>query len=890
MKSIAKLKDEARKHEQKEEWEKAIQVYLQVLRVAEGREAEVELPLYNRVGDLCVRLGRPLEAVQHYETAADRYAEAGLYNNAIALCNKALRYDPDHLPLMRKLGQFSASQGFVTDARRYFLEYAERKFTSGETNEALSALEDFADVSDDPEVRELLGRRLHAYGRTAEAVHELQRAYTMRVAAGQADLAQALKAEIEALDPDAGPDDTSAHGPAGATYTDALPGLVDFDSGSAIEGFDVDPDEGDGGTIDGFETGRGDDAAPVTDAGLGFQMEEFGASAEDDADIDVGMVEGLESTSLDFGAAAASIGGLGEDLGIEHEESVFDLPRLDEDDDSAFDLPGADGDSASDFGLPMLGEDDDASFELPTLGFDDDDAPGALPTLDSGDDDPFELPTLGFDDDDDASGALPTLDSTDDDAPFELPAIETDAAPPFELQTFETGADTPAFDMPEPAADDDEPAFELPSLTADDDTAFDLPSFGTGGDDDDALPPFDASVFDMPALDDLDTPEADDDPFAFPLPDLDPGDLEPPAPVAEDVQPSIGAGFELVEADYSWTRPAEPADEPVEAEPADGAWPDIDAAIAGEPRSEDPWFEAPAPEAADEPADDDGWEGLDAPPADVPHAAPEDVADVADVADAEHAEPEIEAAGQPEAWIPDWVDEAPAVDATPDAQPDDADVAGQAAPETVEPAASDGGWTPDMSMPAPEVPAAPAPPAGPRSTATPRDGFIDLGSLLSEDDEDTTRFRVQETAPTGDEDRDFAELLSQFKAKVSEHVPAEDAAAHYDLGIAFKEMGLVDEAISEFQVALRSGHMKLKVHEELGHCFLQKEQYNIAEKVLSRALEMKYDDELELLGVYYHLGRAYEGMGRKEQARDAYERVLGMDINFQDVTDRLARL
>jgi tetratricopeptide (TPR) repeat protein len=191
-----------------------------------------------------------------------------------------------------------------------------------------------------------------------------------------------------------------------------------------------------------------------------------------------------------------------------------------------------------------------------------------------------------------------------------------------------------------------------------------------------------------------------------------------------------------------------------------------------------------------------------------------------------------------------------------------------------------------------------APPSAPEEQQSPVGkgptagaGYIDLGAFLTEDDEEvSTRFRVQETAPTGDEDRDFAELLSQFKSKVQEHLPPEDAAAHYDLGLAFKEMGLIDEAIGEFQIALRAGHMRLRVYEELGQCFLEKEQYTIAAKVLSRALEMKYDDELELLGVYYHLGRAYEALGKRDEARDAYERVLGMDINFGDVTDRLARL
>jgi tetratricopeptide (TPR) repeat protein len=205
-----------------------------------------------------------------------------------------------------------------------------------------------------------------------------------------------------------------------------------------------------------------------------------------------------------------------------------------------------------------------------------------------------------------------------------------------------------------------------------------------------------------------------------------------------------------------------------------------------------------------------------------------------------------------------------------------------------------GGWDPSaLGFDAPATPEA-SPPAKPKGKGKAKDGsdYIDLGSFLTDDDEDedNTRFRVQEVAPTGDEDRDFAELLSQFKQKVSENVSAEDSAAHYDLGLAFKEMGLVDEAIGEFQIAMRAGDMRLRVYEELGQCFLLKEQFNIAEKVLTRALTMQQGNDLEMIGVYYHLGRAYEGLGNRDAARDAYERVLGLDINFQDVAARLKRL
>ena len=49
-----------------------------------------------------------------------------------------------------------------------------------------------------------------------------------------------------------------------------------------------------------------------------------------------------------------------------------------------------------------------------------------------------------------------------------------------------------------------------------------------------------------------------------------------------------------------------------------------------------------------------------------------------------------------------------------------------------------------------------------------------------------------------------AEVLSQFKRGIAETVPEDDAATHYDLGIAYREMGLFDDAVSEFEVAARA--------------------------------------------------------------------------------------
>mgnify|MGYP006175022953 CR=1 FL=1 len=141
MTSIAKLKDRARKHEQREDWKAAIEAYQQVLEAEQSEaELELELGLFNRIGDLYLRINQTDQAVSYYEQAADKYAEAGFFNNAIALCNKALRHRPDRARIYLKLSRLCAEQGFTTDARRWILDYAEREVKAGRVDAALDGL------------------------------------------------------------------------------------------------------------------------------------------------------------------------------------------------------------------------------------------------------------------------------------------------------------------------------------------------------------------------------------------------------------------------------------------------------------------------------------------------------------------------------------------------------------------------------------------------------------------------------------------------------------------------------------------------------------------------------------------------------------------------------
>jgi tetratricopeptide (TPR) repeat protein len=133
-------------------------------------------------------------------------------------------------------------------------------------------------------------------------------------------------------------------------------------------------------------------------------------------------------------------------------------------------------------------------------------------------------------------------------------------------------------------------------------------------------------------------------------------------------------------------------------------------------------------------------------------------------------------------------------------------------------------------------------------------------------------------------------MLSQFKDKVSENLGADDVKAHYDLGTAYKEMGLLDEAVAEFQAALRADSGHLPTYELLGQTFMEMGNNGQAVRSLERALQAPFDVEDELLGIYYYLARAYEDEGNTDKALEFYDRVFSLDINFADVTERLRAL
>jgi len=143
----------------------------------------------------------------------------------------------------------------------------------------------------------------------------------------------------------------------------------------------------------------------------------------------------------------------------------------------------------------------------------------------------------------------------------------------------------------------------------------------------------------------------------------------------------------------------------------------------------------------------------------------------------------------------------------------------------------------------------------------------------------------------------LSDIFAEFKEDVEETADqAEDPDTHYNLGVAFKEMGLLDEAIGELQKvcqAIDHGHpfsQVMQAYTWLAHCFLEKGAPEASIKWYEKALHVPALDEESKLAVYYELGSAYEAAGNKKLALQNFNEVYSTNIDYRDVAERIKSL
>ena len=881
--NLEKLKDTARKYEQKEDWRRAIDVYLKAIHEFEsGKDQHPDLSLYNRVGDLYMKVNDTAAAVRSYERAADLYTEQGFLNNAIALCGKILRVNPSRTQIYFKLAQIHARKNMVVDAKRHLIEFLDRMNRSGQLDDAFQAVKVFADqFSSNQEIRLMLIELLRAASRDEEAKEQLEKLAGELEARGDRVGALRTREQIEAIE-------AGLHEPADEAGT-AVTGLVFLDTGTQVVATPPSPTPVQRIPLTPVQPAP-EPVVPATPPALEIAVTPLpdvpATPAPDTVGEPLASVPdepGAELPFLDVGAPLDAVPG----ESIVEGEALVSEPRFDDPEsmlladieltsaepvepevvelvDGLVHVDSADAQALSAEGMELMLE----------PAFDEVEAIEARPLegleLVGTDIEVIGLEGLaGEPAGGEGGGVVVSFPGESDDegvtggGELEMAVAGTEG-------DFSLAEDLPAVTERHVSEPESVPAEEF--------SVADFESVQAVADEALAGEPWQqaGTSRSVEQLEELVLENPDD-----PVPHQDLGE-------ALLLQGQTGRAtdeFELALAGYESLGQQERAETLlallITLQPDDVRYYQRRVEYAYRSGDRDSLLgayldlaDALARVQAEDKAIAVYWRVLEHDPE---NARAQLALQLLGVLDLEVAvEGEVEA---PEAALVAAEHEAgEATGATEALEVDGAeDEAAHVAAPFVPPV------EPGERARAADEDARPLPP--------PAD-FVDLGSMVIEDEgrPRDTRMTGRQVETTGDEQRDFEEMLAQFKKGIDENVDLDDYQAHYDLGVAFKEMGLLDEAVAEFQRALRAPEGRLRTSEALGVCFFEKGQYAVAEAVLRRAVDTLAGGDDVKIGLIYWLARSVEEQGKAEAARSLYERALAVDIRFQDINERINRL
>ena len=140
----------------------------------------------------------------------------------------------------------------------------------------------------------------------------------------------------------------------------------------------------------------------------------------------------------------------------------------------------------------------------------------------------------------------------------------------------------------------------------------------------------------------------------------------------------------------------------------------------------------------------------------------------------------------------------------------------------------------------------------------------------------------------GGSTHELSEVIDTFRKQMALAL-GDDAAARYDLGVAYYEMGLYDEALAEFEAARASAALRERSLEMMAACMAMQGRHGEILDLLAPVLHTQEDPRLGL-GLRFSMGVACEALGRRGEARRYFEAVAQIDSSYRDVRARLQRI
>jgi len=167
--------------------------------------------------------------------------------------------------------------------------------------------------------------------------------------------------------------------------------------------------------------------------------------------------------------------------------------------------------------------------------------------------------------------------------------------------------------------------------------------------------------------------------------------------------------------------------------------------------------------------------------------------------------------------------------------------------------------------------------------------FFDLAAELRDELSSAPAQRTSATA----HDQSLDEIFEEFKKGVEDHEKKEDEDTHYNLGVAYREMGLLDDAISEFNMTNEGEPKFIQSRYMLGLCYMEKGDYETAITEIQNALGYSYsfgEASEDRTGMHYDLGLAFQGVGNNPSSLEEFQKVFAIDPSYRDVATKVQEL
>ncbi|HUU38293.1 MAG TPA: tetratricopeptide repeat protein [Candidatus Desulfaltia sp.] len=139
-------------------------------------------------------------------------------------------------------------------------------------------------------------------------------------------------------------------------------------------------------------------------------------------------------------------------------------------------------------------------------------------------------------------------------------------------------------------------------------------------------------------------------------------------------------------------------------------------------------------------------------------------------------------------------------------------------------------------------------------------------------------------------EKELTEIVSEFRDQVRKKIDTKDYETRFNLGLAYLEQGLIEEAIEEFLLASEDPARALDCYSIISKAYKQNNNFAEAQKWLEKSIELVKDGSAEHFALLYELASLYEDNGDRLKALDVFQRIKDWNPRYRDIRKKVSSL